>query len=116
MAFTNKPHFLFLFLIYSTIVLLVSSLNSTQVPAEAPSSGGDGFYPFAKKHVIIRNTVKNREVLNVHCKSSEDDLGLIHIPWNESWGFRFRVNFSESTKFRCHFTWRGGGSHFLTYF
>ncbi|KAF3521348.1 hypothetical protein F2Q69_00049127, partial [Brassica cretica] len=76
----------------------------------------DGFIPLAKKHVVIRNVVQNRQTLNVHCKSSDDDLGLIHIPFGNSWGFRFRVNIWETTKFRCHFTWYFGGSHYFDIF
>ncbi|CAF2058820.1 unnamed protein product, partial [Brassica oleracea var. botrytis] len=84
--------------------------------APGPGSGGDGFIPLAKKHVVIRNVVQNRQTLNVHCKSSDDDLGLIHIPFGNSWGFRFRVNIWETTRFRCHFTWYFGGSHYFDIF
>ncbi|KAF2574741.1 hypothetical protein F2Q70_00001227 [Brassica cretica] len=82
------------------------TLDVSDVVAEAPGpgSGGDSFFPLSKKHVIIHNVVKNRQTLNVHCKSDDDDLGLIHIPWNHYWGFRFRVNIWSTTMFRCHFT------------
>uniref|UniRef100_M4CG85 S-protein homolog n=1 Tax=Brassica campestris TaxID=3711 RepID=M4CG85_BRACM len=87
-----------------------------EAPAPGPGSGGDSFFPLSKKHVIIHNVVKNRQTLNVHCKSADDDLGLIHIPWNHYWGFRFRVNIWSTTMFRCHFTWYGGGSHLFVIF
>nr|VDC99254.1 unnamed protein product [Brassica rapa] len=100
--------------------LFVSALDVSDVVAEAPApgpgSGGDSFFPLSKKHVIIHNVVKNRQTLNVHCKSADDDLGLIHIPWNHYWGFRFRVNIWSTTMFRCHFTWYGGGSHLFVIF
>ncbi|ESQ51768.1 hypothetical protein EUTSA_v10017886mg [Eutrema salsugineum] len=116
MAFSNKPHFMLLFMISSTLFLFGSTLDLSDAPAEAPTSGGDGLLPLAGKHVVIRNKVKNREVLNVHCKSSEDDFGVIHIPYNGEWGFRFHVNLWETTKFHCHFTWHGGGSHYFYIF
>ncbi|KAL1207971.1 putative S-protein [Cardamine amara subsp. amara] len=110
MAFISKPHFILLFTIFSTLILFVSALDLSDVPAEAPS-GPNGFLPLAGKHVVIRNTVRNKQSLNVHCRSSEDDLGLQHLPWNGTWDFRFHVNLWKNTRFRCHFTWYGGGSH-----
>ncbi|CAH8352985.1 unnamed protein product [Eruca vesicaria subsp. sativa] len=114
MAFSNKPHFILIFMVSCFILtLFVSALDVSNAVAEAPSpgSGGDGYLPLSKKHVIIHNVVNNKQTLNVHCKSSEDDLGLIHLPWNQTWGFRFRVNIWDTTKFVCNFTWYGGGSH-----
>jgi len=104
MAFTSKPHFIMLCMIYYTLILFVSALVLSDAPAEAPTSGGDGLLPLSEKHVVIRNVVKNREILNVHCRSSEDDFGMVHIPWNGTWDFSFHVNFWKNTKFRCHFT------------
>ncbi|EOA25369.1 hypothetical protein CARUB_v10018701mg [Capsella rubella] len=117
MSFTNKSHVVtLLFVISSILVLFVSALDFSNVPAEAPSSGEDGFLPLAKKHVVIRNKVRNRETLDVHCHSRDDDLGLIHIPWNQSWDFRFHVNIWKRTKFVCQFSWLGGGTHFFSIF
>ncbi|KAG7565770.1 Plant self-incompatibility S1 [Arabidopsis suecica] len=116
MAFTNKSHFLMLFIISSTLILFVSALDFSNAPAEAPGSGGDGLLPLAEKHVVIRNKVKIREILNVYCKSSEDDFGIIHLPWNGTWGFRFHVDIWKNTKFRYHFTWHKGGSHYFYIF
>lgn len=105
-------------MISSTLVCFASTLDDSNVAVEAPTPGfgEDGFLPFAKKHVVIKNVVANGQVLNVHCKSSENDLGTIQIPWGKSWDFNFRVNLSASTKFRCYFTWKGGGSHYFTIF
>ncbi|XP_019102286.1 PREDICTED: uncharacterized protein LOC109133484 [Camelina sativa] len=116
MSFTNKPNLILLFMIFSTLIFFTLSLDLSNAPAEAPTSYGDGWLPFAKKHVIIINKVKNKEILNVHCKSSKTDLGMVHIPWNGTWDFRFHVNFSKTTKFHCHFTWTGGGSHYFYIF
>ncbi|CAF2190403.1 hypothetical protein BRARA_G02759 [Brassica rapa] len=119
MAFSNMPHCILMFMVsFFILTLFVAALDVSDSPAEAPGpgSGGDGFWPLAKKHVVIHNVVSNKQTLNVHCNSSDDDLGLIHIRWNRYWGFRFRVNIWETTRFRCHFTWSGGGSHYFEIF
>ncbi|XP_019101081.1 PREDICTED: uncharacterized protein LOC104788933 [Camelina sativa] len=116
MAFTDKPHLILLFMMSSTLILFVSALDLSNASAETPSSGGDGFLPLAEKHVIIRNKVSNKQILNVHCKSSSDDFGMIHIPWNGSWSFRFHVKLWKTTRYHCHFTWYKGGSHYFTIF
>lgn len=118
MAFSDKPIYLLTLMISTTFVLFASALDDSNNAPEVLSwgSGGDGFLPLAKKHVIIHNILANGETLDAHCKSSETDFGLIHIPWNSAWGFRFHVNFTKSTKFRCHFTWYGCGSHYFNIF
>ncbi|WZZ52360.1 hypothetical protein YC2023_052467 [Brassica napus] len=40
---------------------------------------------------------------------SQKDIGI-------AWGFRFHVNISKTTKYRCHFSWYGGGSHYFDIF
>ncbi|KAL9295119.1 putative plant self-incompatibility S1 [Arabidopsis thaliana] len=99
MASITNSHLTLLFLISSTFIIFTLALEFSDVTAEAP----DGFLPLAKKHVVIRNTVKNGEELNIHCKSSENNLGHIHLKHGHTWDFRFLVNISKSTKFRCHF-------------
>ncbi|KAL9295072.1 putative plant self-incompatibility S1 [Arabidopsis thaliana] len=91
MTFNNKSHFPMLFMIFSIFILFVSALNFPNAPVEAPSSDPDGYLPLAKKHVVIRNV-------------------------NGTWDFSFHVNFWKNTKFRCHFTWHNGGSHYFNIF
>ncbi|KAF8114701.1 hypothetical protein N665_0034s0040 [Sinapis alba] len=118
MAFPNKPQCILMFMIsFFILTLYVSALDVSDAVAETPGPiSGDAYIPLDKKHVVIHNVVKNNQTVNVHCKSSDDDLGLIHIPWNQTWGFRFRVNIWGTTKFHCHFTWHRGGSHFFEIF
>ncbi|KAG7565832.1 Plant self-incompatibility S1 [Arabidopsis suecica] len=113
MASITNSHFILLFLIFSTFIVFTLALDLLDVAAEAP----DGLLPLSKKHVVIRNTVTNGEVLNIHCKSSEDDLGHIRLKHGHTWDFRFRVNFSLSTYFRCHFWWNAvpGGPNYFSY-
>ncbi|KAH0920271.1 hypothetical protein HID58_027931 [Brassica napus] len=63
--------------------------------------------PLQKKTVEIINFALNKEVINLHCSSSEDDLG---------YSFKFKVNWKGTTKLCCHVTWRGGGDHWFTVF
>ncbi|KAL1207967.1 putative S-protein [Cardamine amara subsp. amara] len=118
MAFSNKPHYILMFMTSSILVLFATALDVSNAATEAPSpgSGGDGFLPLAKKHVVIRNALANKQPLNVHCKSSEDDLGMVEIPWGLTWDFRFKVNWKKTTKFGCLFTWYGGGDHYFDIF
>lgn len=118
MAFSNTSPYILMLMISSTFVLFALAFDVSNDVAEgpAPGSGDDGFFPLARKHVTIRNVVANRKLLYAHCKSSETDFGITHIPWGGSWDFRFRVNFSKSTKFRCLFFWSGGGYHHFTVF
>ncbi|KAG7634552.1 Plant self-incompatibility S1 [Arabidopsis suecica] len=111
MASITNSHLTLLFLISSTFIIFTLALEFSDVTAEAP----DGFLPLAKKHVVIRNTVKNGEELNIHCKSSENNLGHIHLKHGHTWDFRFLVNISKSTKFRCHFWWYAGNKKFFNY-
>lgn len=79
MSFSNKPHcILMMFMILFTLVLFASALDVSDAVAEAPAPGSDrdnGFLPLARKHVVVHNVVENGEILNIHCKSSEDDFG-----------------------------------------
>ncbi|RID54339.1 hypothetical protein BRARA_G01668 [Brassica rapa] len=99
MALSSKPHCILMFMIsFYTLTLFASALEVSDAVADAPGPGSGG------------------KLMNVHCESSDDDLGLIHIPFGNSWGFRFRVNIWETTRFRCHFTWYFGGSHYFDIF
>lgn len=84
MAFSNEHHYILMFIISSTLVLFASALDVSNAAMEGqPSSsrGDKGFIPLAEKHVVLHNTVPNKQTLNAHCKSTEDDLGFVRIPW-----------------------------------
>ncbi|KAL1190014.1 putative S-protein [Cardamine amara subsp. amara] len=106
-------------MIYSFVLYVsLSSLLafSDAAASEEAVTRARGLLPLQKKTITIANVVRNREVLNLHCKSSENDLGLQHIRFARGWTFKFRVNWKGTTKFRCHLTWRGGGDHWFTIF
>ncbi|CAL9240892.1 unnamed protein product [Arabidopsis halleri] len=97
-------------------MLVLSLLTFSDAASEEPKGRARRLLPFQQKTIVISNVVRNHEVLNVHCKSSEDDLGLQHIRFFHIWSFRFKVNWKGTTKFRCHITWKGGGDHWFTIF
>ncbi|KAL1207969.1 hypothetical protein V5N11_034262 [Cardamine amara subsp. amara] len=68
MAFSDKPHYILMFMISSTLVLFATALD---VSTFATFPG--------EKHVVIYNVVPNRQLLYAHCKSSEIDFGMIQI-------------------------------------
>ena len=45
--------------------------------------------------------------LTLHCKSSDDDLGIHLLHFHTYFQFRFWPNFSGTTKFRCSMQWEG---------
>ena len=64
MALSSKPHCILMFMIsFYTLTLFASALEVSDAVADAPGpgSGGDSFIPLAKKHVVIRNVVQNRQ-------------------------------------------------------
>ncbi|CAA7014373.1 unnamed protein product [Microthlaspi erraticum] len=77
------------------LVLFALAFDVSNAAGSTSGYGIDGFWPFAPKHVVIHNVLAKKQTLNVHCRSSDDDLGLIHIPWNGTWGFRFKVSFEN---------------------
>lgn len=69
-------------------------------------------------HVYIVNDL-NQDVLYVHCKSKDDDLGSHGLQVKDKFHFTFRVNVWGTTLFWCNFNWgninHGGGYHIFWY-
>lgn len=57
-------------------------------------------------HVI--NGFKDYIILEVHCKSKDNDLRLRHIGVNEEFQWQFQVNFWCSILYWCNMWWVGG--------
>ncbi|MCL7022688.1 hypothetical protein MKW94_008483 [Papaver nudicaule] len=67
-----------------------------------------------KKTVAVYNDIDPNIALNIHCWSSEDDLGVHTLYYQQNFRWRFRVNFWRSTKFVCDSSWSdhaGNGNH-----
>lgn len=62
------------------------------------------------KHVkvSITNSLEGKEVLNIHCKSKDDDLGrhVLHI--NQTFHWSFGTHIFWKTLFFCSFQWGNG--------
>lgn len=63
---------------------------------------------FSKVHVKITNDLGVGLVLNLHCKSRDDDFGTHVLPLHDSFQFSFRPNVIWTTIFACSFQWKGG--------
>ncbi|XP_021896938.1 S-protein homolog 6-like [Carica papaya] len=59
--------------------------------------------PFKKYHVNITNQLANNKVLDVHCKSADDDLHPHSLAGGRSYQFGFRINYVTTTLFWCNF-------------
>ena len=57
---------------------------------------------FAKHHVRIINNLNNK-LLNYHCKSGDNDLGIRTLQPKGEWEFSFRLHWIASTLFYCYF-------------
>lgn len=58
-----------------------------------------------EKHVLITNKLENGEVLTVHCKFAEDDLGEHVLHKDENYRISLCLNIFYRTLFLCTFTW-----------
>lgn len=95
------------------ISLLIQIALSSQV--ETISSDFDVNWSTLKSMVRITNRLGDGSTLNLHCKSSDDDLHLQILAPNRSWSFKFRPTIYGSTLFSCHFTWPGQSKRFNIY-
>ncbi|KAL5702109.1 hypothetical protein ACHQM5_027367 [Ranunculus cassubicifolius] len=69
---------------------------------ECASVSGDLFGH--KVHVYIRNEIKNK-IVNGHCKSKNDYIGPLTIPYMQNITWHFKVNFLGTTLFWCDLDW-----------
>ncbi|KAL7108113.1 hypothetical protein ACP275_06G094800 [Erythranthe tilingii] len=62
--------------------------------------------------VTVRNDIRD-ESINIHCYSSENDLGVHPLSYGTNFTWHFRVNFWGTTKFYCDFntTKHGSGNY-----
>ncbi|KAI3883895.1 hypothetical protein MKX03_017358 [Papaver bracteatum] len=60
---------------------------------------------FNKKIITVENDIDPSIILKIHCRSSDDDFGAHTLYYKQSFYWRFRVNFSQSTKFICRSIW-----------
>jgi len=68
-----------------------------------------------KTTVIVRNSLEGRQDLVLHCMSKDNDLGMQHLRFDQTFRWSFRVNFFETTLFHCTFQWQGASYKFVIY-
>ncbi|KAJ4846683.1 hypothetical protein Tsubulata_049343, partial [Turnera subulata] len=72
-----------------------------------------GCFLSRRYHVRIVNNL-NSNILDLHCKSGDNDLREQDISKNSDFGFSFCKNYWGTTLFWCNFNWgdnHGGGYH-----
>ncbi|CAF1697137.1 hypothetical protein HID58_050519 [Brassica napus] len=99
------------------VVMIISLLiQISLLQAETIASDVHPNISTLKSIVRITNRLGDGSILNLHCKSPDDNLGLKILAPNKSWSFTFRPNIWGTTVFYCHFTWpRGHSTHFYIY-
>ncbi|KAF8118856.1 hypothetical protein N665_0002s0163 [Sinapis alba] len=55
-----------------------------------------------KNRLVLTNELNNIKILEVHCKSKDDDLGYHYLPVGQSQEYKFRDNLWHTTLFWCH--------------
>ncbi|KAK9123259.1 hypothetical protein Sjap_012861 [Stephania japonica] len=61
-----------------------------------------------KQTVHITNNISSSPILNVHCKSGDNDLGPQTVRHNQEYNFSFHANIPLTTLFWCGVNWNGG--------
>ena len=69
----------------------------------------------SKVHMKITNDLENGLVLNLHCQSKDNDLGVHALSKGEAFLFVFRPSFGGHTLFYCSMDWQGASHHFDIY-
>lgn len=59
-------------------------------------------FRFSRWTVRVFNDMKNGEMLSIHCKSKDDDLGLRYLDVRTQFTWSFRENLWSSTLFWCY--------------
>lgn len=59
-----------------------------------------------KTHVKIVNLLGEDEIMNIHCRSKDDDLGQHTLSYFQTYEFRFHPNIWMTTLFYCDVSWR----------
>ncbi|KAJ8900105.1 hypothetical protein K2173_024221 [Erythroxylum novogranatense] len=69
-----------------------------------------------KVHVVIRNELEGGRVMNIRCRSKDDDIGHLAIPDGHQIEWKFSVNLWGSTLFSCDVQWDDSKWHgFVAY-
>ncbi|MCD7469537.1 hypothetical protein HAX54_008641, partial [Datura stramonium] len=61
---------------------------------------------------FISSLPQNTPLLEVHCKSLDDDIGVRTLKVGDQFDFSFHENFWDTTHFHCTLTWGSKNSEF----
>ncbi|XP_002521147.2 S-protein homolog 74 [Ricinus communis] len=57
---------------------------------------------FRKFHVHVVNGLSRNKILQIHCKSADNDLGAHSLAKGREFSWSFRINFILTTLYWCH--------------
>uniref|UniRef100_A0A7N0TBC1 S-protein homolog n=1 Tax=Kalanchoe fedtschenkoi TaxID=63787 RepID=A0A7N0TBC1_KALFE len=80
---------------------------------EPVSNDCDFFFP--KMTVYIKHSMGQGVMLDLHCKSKDDDLGNQRLANGQWYRFSFRPNVGGTTLFWCDVSWNGRSQVFNAY-
>ncbi|EEF32741.1 conserved hypothetical protein [Ricinus communis] len=75
----------------------------------------EAFEIFPKYHVHVVNGLK-KHLLQTHCVSVNDDLGVHDLAPRQEQVWAFRINISFNTRFECTLSWKGGKKRFDAFY
>ncbi|KAK9755988.1 hypothetical protein RND81_01G065000 [Saponaria officinalis] len=82
------------------LLLLILTLCQNKVNSQPPTNS---FNP--KVTVDIRNALPWDELLTIHCRSKDDDLGEQILKPSEHFNWTFGINIMQTTLFYCDMSW-----------
>ncbi|KAL9668698.1 hypothetical protein QQ045_006236 [Rhodiola kirilowii] len=65
--------------------------------------------------VYIKHSMGKGIIVDVHCKSKDDDLGVRHLPEGQYFRFGFGPHVVKNTLFWCDVSWNGRKQVFNAY-
>ncbi|OVA10709.1 Plant self-incompatibility S1 [Macleaya cordata] len=56
-------------------------------------------------HVSIVNEIADKQILTIHCKSKDDDLGEHKLEYGQDFHWKFHINLFGTTLYWCSMWW-----------
>ncbi|KAJ4969052.1 hypothetical protein NE237_015753 [Protea cynaroides] len=63
------------------------------------------YFVQGKYHVHVINDLGPNQILNLHCKSKDDDLGFHTLGYGQEFSWKFNMNIIYTTLFWCNMDW-----------
>lgn len=93
---------------YSKILLVLFFLSLININAKPLTNSPIRLNPTIYQR-FTSDLPQNTSLLNIHCKSKNDDLGIQTLKPGDLYHFKFHMNFWGTTLFYCYFSW--GSKH-----